>query len=75
MAKTYKKVAMMVDGSETAKLDCFKESNTFSIFEHDANVFAGTWGGYNEYIENWLTKWSPLAEMLKKSGHKVEFIK
>lgn len=76
MAKTYKMVAMMVDGKETAKLDCFKEGNIFSVFENDTNVFSSSsYIGYDKFIKDWVAKWSELAEMLSKSGHKVEFIR
>ena len=71
--KTYSYVRMLVDGNETKKLDVFHEGNAFHVYEHDENVFTGSWIGTIEYINAWKANAEPLVEHLKSIGCTVEF--
>lgn len=71
--RTYTSAVMKVDGNETAKLDIFREHNTFSIYEHDMNVFSGSYTGAKNFIEDWKMKLNDIKMFLEESNHTVEF--
>lgn len=61
--KGYSKVAMLVNGNETACLEIFNEHNTFRVFEHDVNVFSGSYSGAVAFIEKWQTNKNALLNL------------
>ena len=67
--RSYSYCRMIVDGNETASLDIYREHNTFSIYEHDENVFSGGYTGTMAYIEAWKKKWHNVKEYLEAGGH------
>ena len=71
--RTYSYAALIVNGSETAKLDVYREHSVFSIFENDENVFRGTWSGAVEFIELWKNKWKAMQEMFLEKGIDAHF--
>lgn len=71
--KSYSYAQMLVNGKETAKLDIYREHNTFSVFEHDMNVFSGSWGETVSFIDAWKAKWGNLAKCLEETGAEVKF--
>jgi len=71
--RSYSYAKMIVDGKATKELEIFREVNTFHVYEHDINVFTGSFFGTIDFIEEWKAKAEPLKNFLEASGHKVTF--
>lgn len=71
--RTYAYASMVVDGNETAKLEIIREHNIFRIYEHDENVFEGSYTGATKYIEDWKARKQEIRTFLEQLGHFVTF--
>ena len=71
--RTYSYVKMVVDGKATSELDVYRQHNTFEIYEHDINVFSGSYSGAIQYIEGWKEKAQELRNLLEAAGHFVTY--
>ncbi len=71
--RTYSYVRMVVDGRPTQELEIFREGNTFSVFEFDANVFTGSHSKVEEFIEGWKRKHNELVKFLEATGSTVNY--
>lgn len=71
--RTYAYAIMLVDNHVTACLDIWRESNTFHIYEHDANVFNGSHSDTIDFIKEWEIKKSDIKKFLETKGHEVKF--
>ena len=72
--KSYSRVSMFVNGKETAFLEIFKEHNIFQAFEHDSNVFSGSYSGVVAFIEKWQANKKDLVAFMENAGMNVEYV-
>lgn len=72
--KGYSKVAMLVNGNETACLEIFNEHNTFNAFEHDVNVFSGRYSEVVAFIKKWQASKKDLVAFMENAGMNVEYV-